>query len=390
MSLSSQEKIYSSQFWRVCVSSLLFSASFNMLIPELPAYLTSLGGAEFKGLIISLFTLTAMISRPFSGKLADKLGRVPVMMTGTIVCIVCSVIYPVLTTVSGFLLLRLVHGFSTGFTPTGQAAYVADIVPMNRRGEAMGYLGTASTLGMASGPAIGGLIANHYSLEIMFYCSSAFALLSVIICFGVRETLKEKQPFYLGMLKVRRSDIFEPLVLVPCMVMVLIAFCYGTLYTLIPDFAAFVGLKNKGLLFAYFTGSSLFIRLIGGSLSDRFGRVGVVRVSTFLIMIAMVIIGTAHNQLQLIIGIMIYGFGHGTTSPALMAWAADLSDPNYKGRGVASLYIFMELGIGMGAFISALIFANDPAHFLIAFSLCCVLAMTAFIYVVRQPKRVNA
>src|SRR6188768_4309876 len=130
-------KIYTPQFWLVCLSSLLFFASFNMIIPELPAYLTSLGGAEYKGLIISLFTLTAMISRPFSGKLADKIGRVPVMIFGSTVCILCSLIYPWLTSVTGFLWLRLVHGFSTGFTPTGQTAYLSDIIPADRRGEAM-------------------------------------------------------------------------------------------------------------------------------------------------------------------------------------------------------------------------------------------------------------
>jgi len=114
-------KVYTTQFWLLCLSSLLFFASFNMLIPELPSYLTSLGGAEYKGLIISLFTLTAMVSRPFSGKLADKIGRVPVILFGTMVCFICSLIYPVLTSVSGFLVLRLAHGFSTGFSPTGVA-----------------------------------------------------------------------------------------------------------------------------------------------------------------------------------------------------------------------------------------------------------------------------
>jgi MFS family permease len=59
-----------------------------MLIPELPEYLSKMGGGEFKGLIISLFTLTAGLSRPFSGKLTDKVGRVPVMAFGSLVCFV--------------------------------------------------------------------------------------------------------------------------------------------------------------------------------------------------------------------------------------------------------------------------------------------------------------
>ena len=153
--------IYTKQFWTVCLSSLLFFASFNMIIPELPDYLTSLGGAEYKGLIISLFAITAMLSRPFSGKLSDTIGRRPVMMFGSLVCLICSFIYPVLSSVTSFLVLRLIHGFSTGFTPTGQTAYISDIIPAHRRGEAMGLLGTAGAVGMASGPAIGGMLANR-------------------------------------------------------------------------------------------------------------------------------------------------------------------------------------------------------------------------------------
>ena len=114
---ASNTPYFNFQFGLLCVSNFLFSASFSMMIPELPAYLTQLGGAEYKGLIIALFTLMAGISRPFSGKLTDTIGRVPVMIFGSLVCVVCSLLYPVLTSVSGFLLLRFFHGFSTGFKP---------------------------------------------------------------------------------------------------------------------------------------------------------------------------------------------------------------------------------------------------------------------------------
>ncbi|RZL07305.1 MAG: MFS transporter, partial [Hymenobacter sp.] len=104
---------YSRGFWLMCLSSFLFFLSFNLLLPELPQHLTDLGGGEYKGFIIALFTLTAAISRPFSGKLSDTVGRIPVMVFGSLVCFVCGFFYPLALTVSGFLLLRLLHGFST-------------------------------------------------------------------------------------------------------------------------------------------------------------------------------------------------------------------------------------------------------------------------------------
>jgi len=356
-----------------------------MLIPELPSFLTQLGGADYKGLIISLFTVTAMLSRPFSGKLSDKIGRVPVMMFGAVVCVVCSLFYPLLTTINTFFLLRLVHGFSTGFTPTGQAAYLSDIIPSHRRGEAMGYLGTASGLGMACGPAIGGLVSNQFGLSIVFYLSSFFALLSVIILWGTHETLKDKKRFSVSMLKIQRKDLFEPLVWEPCLVMGLATYAYGTMFTLLPDLGVYMGIQNKGLLFTWFTIASLVVRLMGGKVSDRFGRVPVLRVSVFFIVVAMIIIGLAKDQWWVIAGIVLYGFAHGTTSPALLAWATDLSDEHHKGRGVASLYIFMELGIGMGAFLSGWFYHNDSTNFFFTFMVSGTLAALAFVFLAIRP-----
>jgi MFS family permease len=384
-----KKKIYNTQFWLLCISSLLFYASFNMLIPSLPGYLTTLGGADYKGLIISLFTITAMCSRPFSGKLADSVGRVPVMMVGSLVCFICSLLYPLLTSVAGFLLLRLVHGFSTGFKPTGQAAYLSDIIPAERRGEAMGLLGTASTIGMAGGPAVGGPISVHFGLDAMFYCSSAFALLSAVILYRIRETVKDKRRFDVRLLKVNRSDLFEPRVLAPCIVMLLLGYSYGSVYTLIPDFGQHVGIQNPGLLFTYMTIAALVVRLLGGRASDNFGRRPVLRVCAVMVLLSMLFVAFAETKLHLILAIAFYGLAHGATSPTLLAWATDLSDPNFKGRGVASVYIFMEFGIGFGAFASGLIYGNDPSRFALSFGICSLLAAIGFMYLLLhkpQPK----
>ena len=66
---------YSSNFWIVCISMLLFMISFNLIMPELNGIMSDLGGDKWKGLIITVFTISAAISRPFSGKLSDYFGR---------------------------------------------------------------------------------------------------------------------------------------------------------------------------------------------------------------------------------------------------------------------------------------------------------------------------
>lgn len=353
-----------------------------MIIPELPAYLTGLGGAEYKGLIISLFTLTAMISRPFSGKIADKVGRIPVMVIGTSVCVVISLLYPILSTVAGFLLLRLVHGFSTGFMPTGLTAYMADIVPFNKRGEAMGLLGTAGTVGMAAGLAVGPSIANDFGLNVMFYCSSAMAVISIGVLFGIKETLVHKQKFSAEVFKIHKRDLLEPRVLITCIVMVLTTYSYGAVFTVIPDLCVHVGIHNKGLPFMFLTVASLSVRLIAGKASDIYGRRKVLMVSSSIGAISMLVLGLGSSTRDVLIAITLYGIAQGMTSPTLFAWATDLSDERHKGRGISSLYIFMELGIGIGAFASGFIYGNNPENFFVTFLTAGLLAATAFLYLI--------
>jgi MFS family permease len=379
--IKEDKKVYGLQFGLLCLSSFLFFASFNMIIPELPDYLTSLGGAEYKGLIIFLFTLTAGLSRPFSGQLADKIGRIPVMIIGGAVCVLCGLLYPFTGTITAFLLLRFIHGFSTGFTPTGTAAYVADIIPVQKRGEATGLLGLSVSLGMAAGPALGGTIANQFSLDAMFYVSSLTAFLSVAVVAGMRETLDNQQSFKLSYLKLSRKSIFEPRVLHPSAVMFFAVIPFGMILTVIPDFSEHLGIKNKGLFFTSYTLASLVIRFLAGRASDKFGRVNVLRVSTFLLILAMLAIGAATTSAGLLLAGVLFGVAAGMNSPTVYAWTIDLSHFAHRGRAMATMYISLEAGIGIGALLSGWLYDNDSSNFKLTFWVGAGFAFLAFLYI---------
>lgn len=385
-----KHQVYGRQFWLLCFSSFLFFSSFNMIIPELPNYLSSLGGAEYKGLIIALFTLTAGLSRPFSGKLADTVGRVPVMVFGAVVCFASGFFYPILSTVAGFLFLRFIHGFSTGFQPTGTAAYIADVIPVQRRGEAMGLLGLCGSLGMAGGPAIGGTVAYYFSLEVMFYASSAVALLSLLVLVGIKETLPNPERFQWGLLRISRGEVFEPRVLPPSIVMLLTAFSFGIMLTIIPDFSEYLGMQNKGLFFSCFTIASLAVRFFAGRASDRHGRVLVLRLSTFTLMLAMICIGLATTPAGLLLAAVLFGVANGMNSPTVFAWTIDLSHDAYRGRAVATMYIALEVGIGLGALLSGWLYDNNPAMIPIVFYMGAALSLLAFLYLFSAPARALA
>jgi len=383
------KRVYGVQFGLLCLSSFLFFSSFNMIIPELPDYLSSLGGEEYKGLIIALFTLTAGLSRPFSGKLADQIGRVPVMVVGGMVCVASGLMYPLVGTVAAFLLLRFVHGFSTGFTPTGKSAYVADLVPVERRGEAMGLLGLSGSLGMAAGPALGGLIASEYGANPMFYASSAAAVLSVAVIWRMQETVPDPQKFNWRMLRISRKEVFEPRVLAPSLVMLLTSFGFGTVLTIIPDFSTHLGIQNKGLFFTSFTLSSLAIRFLAGRASDKYGRVAVLRVSSVLLTLAMAVIGLVSTDTGLLLAGVLFGVATGMNSPTIYAWTIDLSHTEHRGRAMATMYIALEVGIGLGALGAGWLYGNQSSNFSTTFWAAGVFSLLAFLYLVLfvKPER---
>ena len=379
-------KIYTLNFWLLCASSFLFFSSFSMILPELPDYLASLKGQEYLGLIVSLFTLSAAISRPFSGKLTDRWGRIPVMVVGATISGLAALIYPLTTTVFGFLLIRLLHGFSAGFKPTGTSAYVADIIPVHRRGEALGMLSMFGTIGMASAPILGSWIFLNYDINTLFYCSSLFSIGLVAILFGMKETLITKEPFKLSLLKIKREDLYESSVLPPSVIMILTTFSFGTIITLSPNFSGFLGIENRGLFFSFFTGSSLLVRIIGGKLSDKYGRIAVLRFSTFWLFISMIVIGFSNNTTTYFVGAFMFGIGYGLNSPTLFAWAIDLSPVKNIGRGISTLFIFLEVGIGLGALITGSLYQGVNERFPFLFVGSGLFSLLAFLLLLTKKR----
>jgi len=384
--ITPKAKIYTLSFWLLCASSFLFFGSFSMILPELPDYLTSLKGQEYLGLVVSLFTLSAAVSRPFSGKLTDKWGRIPVMFIGACISGLAAMIYPLTTTVFGFLSIRLLHGFSAGFKPTGTSAYVADIIPANRRGEALGILSMFGTIGMASAPIFGSWIFLTYDINTLFYISSVFSIGSVLILFGMKETLKNKEPFKLALLKIGKADLYEPSVIPPSLIMMLTTFSFGTVITLSPDFSGFLGIHNKGLFFSFFTGSSLLVRFLGGKLSDHFGRILILRYSTLCLCISMIIIGFSTDSTSYFAGAFLFGIGYGLNSPTLFAWAVDLSPEKSIGRGISTLFIFLEVGIGVGSLISGSFYQGFTTRFPWLFMISSFFSFIAFIIVLTKKR----
>lgn len=378
---------YSRNFWFMSLSMFLFMTSFNLILPELNNFITDLGGEEQKGLVISLFTISAGLSRPFSGKLSDRIGRKKVMVIGVLVCFLTSILYPLSFSVWFFLFLRFLHGFSAGFTPTGATALITDILPESQRGRGMGIWGTFISLGIGVGQYLGSYINTVLGMDNLFMIAAGTAALSGILLAYVQETLVKKEKFKTSHLRISLKDVFEPTVLPSAMVMFLSATCSGIIFVLTPDMSAYLGIQNKGSFFGIYVISTIVIRLMTGSLSDKIGRRKTLIIGMIFLIVSMIIIGYSKDIVSYTTAAIIFGIATGISSPTFFAWTADLSTPERRGVGAGTMFIALELGIMFGSASTLLTYKNDLASIPVGFLVGAGTAFLAVLYLIWHLKR---
>ena len=383
---------YSKNFWLMCLAMFFFMTSFNLILPELNNYISILDGADKKGLIITLFTISAAISRPFSGKLADTIGRKKVIYLGIICSFLVLLIYPFSFSVFFFLTLRFLHGFSAGFAPTGATALLTDLIPEKSRGHAMGIWGTFISLGIGVGQTLGSWIYLSFGFTILFLIGALFSLIAFILVFWIKETLVNQQKFNFKLLRISWKDVFEPNVLPAAFVMLLSAMCSGMIFVLTPDLSTYLGIANKGFFFGIYVIATILIRLLTSSLSDRIGREKTLLIGCFILVISMLLVGTSNSIVSYIFAAIIFGIATGITSPTMFAWTADLSHEDRRGVGAGTIFIALEFGIMFGALLTLVSYDSTKSTIFLTFLIGAIMATIACIYlivIIARKQKVN-
>jgi len=244
----------------------------------------------------------------------------------------------------------------------------------------MGILGISLNIGVSAFPPVGSWLVINYSMDAMFYVSSAAALVSILMLMGLKETLEDKQKFTLSLLKIAPSEVIESKVLPPSIVILFLYMTLGALLTITPDQSDFLGLKNKGMIFTSLTVFAILSRFFAGRISDKHGRVVVIKFSIFLVILTLIFMGTVSTSTQLLMAAGAIGFSTGVAAPAIFAWVIDLSPEGRMARSMATAYIALEIGIGSGALLSAYLYDNNPENFGFAFYVLAGLTLLSGIY----------
>jgi MFS family permease len=166
---------------------------FGIVVPLLPFYAKSFNASAFQiALIFSAYAIGGFFGEPFWGRLSDRIGRKPILISTVCGNCLCYFALAFAPNVYAAFVIRLLGGLASGNGSVVQG-YIADVSPPDDRTGKMSLLGAAYNIGFIVGPALGGLLAHptagHSGFRLpLFLCSGLSALCVIGLILFVQES----------------------------------------------------------------------------------------------------------------------------------------------------------------------------------------------------------
>ena len=345
-------------FW----TGLFFWSSMSSQLPTLPLYIRSLTQSfDQIGIIMGSFAIGLLVCRSYLGKLSDRKGRRYTMRIGLIVAAVIPLCYALLPSIPLLMLFRAIHGISIAAFASSYSALISDIAPIEKRGEVIGYMSLVNPLGLAIGPALGGLMQESWGYQPLFITASLLAFAGLLLTTQIEDKADESDR-QTASTTVTKSKFWQTFlssrVRVPSTILLLVGVAFGTLSAFMPILMQQKNISlNAGLFYMAAALSGFIIRFPVGRLSDEWGRGVFISIGICFYALTMGIICFASSNYQFLLAGVSEGLGSGILIPAIVALLADRTFPQERGYVFGMTWMGFDLGIAfagpvMGKMIS--------------------------------------
>lgn len=369
----SRPRLWTKNFILVFLSSFTMFFSFYLLVPVLPFYVTQqLGVSEAKSsIIISLYIISALLARPLTTHFVDTLPRKPLYLGCFFLFSAVFGGYLVASSVTLFIILRIIHGASFGLGSVTGNTLGVDLMPSERRGEGIGYFGVATNLAMAIGPMTGIFFYTRYGFSAVFIASLIASALGIIAILNIHHKPKVSNapkptppPFF-------SLDRFILIAGVRSMIcFALLGIGYGVIinyigvYSLRSNFGESAG----GVFFCLQAAGLILARLSTARFIDR-GLINRLMYGGFCILIlAYILLIQCNTIVVFYVTALLFGVGFGCLTPAFQMQFVNLAPHNRRGTAVSSYYTSWDTGIGLGIAISG--YCIEQWGFTVLFTIC--------------------
>ncbi|WP_285879817.1 MFS transporter [Neobacillus mesonae] len=336
------------------VGNLFVFMSFQMLLPILPPYIQSLGASGIEiGLVTALFSIGAVLSRPFIGFMLEYRKRKAMVLIGAAMLLFITVLYPISQIIVIFLLFRFLHGLAWGWSTTVNGTAAADTIPNSRLGEGMGYYGLSVTIGMVIAPSLGIFLFNITSFNNLIFISALLGGVAVVLLMfvhyitpeAVQKTKREELTFSYFRSSFDKASSF------PAFITLLVSLGYGAITTFIVIFGQERGISQIFLFYILNAIMSSVTRPFAGKWFDEKGPRGLVLFCSFITFAGMWVLSFAHSNFLIAIAGALFGVGFGCAIPTLQSWALLITPANRRGVVNGMIFSSIDLGIGLSGLI---------------------------------------
>jgi MFS family permease len=366
----------------------VFLSAFQLL-PTAPFRIEELGGSTFQqGLFLACLTYASAFSAPFTGAIADRIGRRRTLIIASAVISVCSIGYALTPSVVVMLALVLVHGVFWSGLLAASAAHLTSLLPERRRAEGMSYWGLSSIAAIAVAPPIAFWILHHGGWT--WICVSC-GVLNVTMCaiaFALKEQAHEPVPSTaidagaeLALLRGRASSaparseqLLEWRVLILSITLFLYSFSYGAITTFSAVYADTLGISPKSIYLTTLAIVILLTRPMSGTLADRIGYRRVFMPCLVLIAGGVALLTIRGTLSSLVASAIVFGLGFGTAYPVFVAYVMKDIAPRRRGAAFGAILAAFDTGIGTGSMTAGYLIQRFgfPAAFGVAAALSAI------------------
>ena len=383
------DRIWTRDFVMICLANLCIFMGFQMTMPTIPLFVEQLGGDDrLVGAVLGVFTFSALLVRPFAGKMLETKGRRIVFLMGLAIFAFSVGSFGFLGSIGLLFLMRIVQGVGWGLSSTASGTIASDIIPAKRRGEGMGYYGLSGNLALALGPTLGLFLATVLPFQQLFLICSLLGILAMIMASWIAYQKVERDP--VAALSAKRFDVYEKSALQPSLLIFFISVTFGGIATFLPLYTAEKRVSGIQWYFLLYALALMVTRLFSGRLYDRRGHRAIFVSSALLIMSGMLLLAWMPGESVLYLAAVLYGMGFGSVQPALQAWSIEKTAPSRKAMANATYFSFFDLGVGIGAIVFGQIgylFGYRSIYVTAAFSI--LISIMVYLWIVRSEDKVR-
>lgn len=324
-------------------------------LPIITPFALELGASEFMaGIVVAMYSFFNMIGNVAGGFLSDKFGRRNTLLAGMMMQVVFVLIYTMTPSIGILLVVRALHGFSSGLLTPAAFSLVADISRKEAIGRSMALTGVAIGTAAILGPAMGGIISSQISYEMVYYVLSAVYVFGTILTFvAIKEssTLTSRID--------HAATPFKELLLRPSLNVAYISsftlmIAQGALAFGLPIKTEYLNVDASitGMMLSVFGVTAIIVFATPiNRVFTTYKSEGLVGVGIFILSISMMLLHFAPSVIVVFGVMVVYGVGFGLIFPSMNKIVAEHSEMHERGKANGIFYSYFSLGSVAGSMI---------------------------------------